>query len=383
MVDFPFRLLMWKLFLLQNLLGGSIVRNSLLIKISIVLTIIVGLIVSNGLETKAATTYSGIVKVSSTSLKEKASSKAKTVGTLKKGSIINVYAKSKSGWAEVYYKKKKAYISTKHLTLSKKISFLMDKTKVYTYENANGATVSLKYSHQKDGWNVWKTRLGTSGDVIERETKYALEGKDGSQVFEQLNYPLYVGKKVTYRNEVTKISSLTKTVKTIAGTYKNCIELQQLESGDTSYFARGVGLVLVKHGKSIELQLAQKKSEKDIKADEKTIKSMVTRNTKNLEIENTNEYLKDISKANHTKTKEALEVIFSNTDLEYEILSLKFLSMTNKEVIIEVKTRVISTYVAPRYTFQNNTHTSIHSIIKENGKYVISESGVTDIEYIN
>ncbi|MDZ5471896.1 SH3 domain-containing protein [Bacillus sp. 31A1R] len=333
--------------------------------------------------TNASTIHSGIVTVKSTSIKATASSKSKTVGSLKKGSIVNVYSKTKSGWSQIYYKNKKAYVYTKHLKATKKISFLMDKTKIYTYEDYKGATVSLKYSQKKDGWNVWKTRDGKKVVLSERETKNALEEKEGSRVLEQLSYPLYVGKKVTYSNETTKITSLTKTVKTPAGTFKNCIEMQQLRSGRTSYFAPGVGLVQMKKGKTIELQLAQKKTEKAIKADEAKIKELIRRNTINTETENMEEYMKDVSKErrNDTQMIAMLEELFKNFDLKYELQDIKFLSMTEKEVIVEVKHKITATYIADGYQYRDNVTTSIHSIIKEDGKFVFNLSGIQDIEY--
>ncbi|WP_075981336.1 SH3 domain-containing protein [Bacillus massilinigeriensis] len=360
-------------------------KNGFWFKILITLALILSFLSPVVTDTEAATTYSGFVKVSSTSIKEKASSKSKTVGTLKKGSIVNVYAKTKSGWSEVYFKNKKAFVATKHLKITKKISFLLDKTKVYTYEDSEGATLSLKYSHAKSGWNVWKTRDGKVVVLTERETKAALEEKEGNQALERLSYPLYVGKKVTYKNETTRITSLTKTVKTTAGTFKNCIELQQLKSGDTSYYAPGVGLVLVKHGKTVELQLAQKKTEKEIIVDEKEIEKLITRNTKNSELENINAYMQDITKSqrNNPAVVAKLKGIFNHYDLKYEIMDIKFLSMTNKEVIIEVKTKINATYVEQGYEYRNNINTALHSIIKEDGKFVIQQSGISDVEYIN
>ncbi|MFB6469413.1 hypothetical protein ACE38V_22010 [Cytobacillus sp. Hz8] len=293
--------------------------------------------------------------------------------------------RTKSGWSEIYFNKKKSYVATKHLKLTKKISFLMDKSQIYTYEVAQDGIISLKYSYQKSGWNVWKTRDGKTEVLSERETNYALEEKEGGQTFEWLNYPLYVGKKVTYSNATTKIISLTKTVKTIAGTFKNCIELQELQSGSTYYFAPGVGLVLVKDGSKIDMQLAQKKSPSQIKADELAITELIKRNTKNTAEENMNEYLKDIVKErrNDSQLIAEMEELFKNVDLNYEIQNIKFISMTDKEVIVEVKTKATATNVAEGYVYSNNISTAVHSIIKQDGKFVFNKSVITDIDYIN
>ncbi|WP_419881670.1 PdaC/SigV domain-containing protein [Peribacillus sp. B-H-3] len=41
--------------------------------------------------------------------------KAKIVGSLSSGATVNVYAKLNSGWSEIFYKNKKAYVSTRYL----------------------------------------------------------------------------------------------------------------------------------------------------------------------------------------------------------------------------------------------------------------------------
>lgn len=79
-----------------------------------------GVVLPNSVTADAATKkYSATVTVKNLNAREKPSSKSKKVGTLKKGTKVTVYSKTKSGWSEIRYKKKKAYVSTKYLKISK------------------------------------------------------------------------------------------------------------------------------------------------------------------------------------------------------------------------------------------------------------------------
>lgn len=261
----------------------------------------------------------------------------------------------------------------------------MDKSKVYVYENAQGGTVSMKYSRKKSGWNIWKNRLDNKDVYSERETKKGIEEKNGSLVATVITYPLYVGKTEDFINDKTKITSLTKTIKTPAGTFKNVVELKALRSGYTYYLAPGVGLILSKKGKKKDLELAVLKSESKVKADEKTIKTLITRNAANAEKEDYDAYMKDVSK--RLRTDESfialMNELFEKYDLKYEVQNIKILSLTNTKAIVEVKQKATATYVVDGYVYRNNITTTMHSIIKEGGKFVFDESYISDIEYLD
>ncbi|WP_228548358.1 SH3 domain-containing protein [Sporosarcina obsidiansis] len=64
-------------------------------------------------KTESATVTTDILNV-----REKPSTSSKKVGTLKKGNKVTVYSKTKDGWTQIQYKKKKAYVSTKYLKFS-------------------------------------------------------------------------------------------------------------------------------------------------------------------------------------------------------------------------------------------------------------------------
>lgn len=59
------------------------------------------------------------VKVDILNVREKASAKSKKVGTLKKGAKVTVYTKTKTGWSEIRFNKKKGYVSTQYLDFTK------------------------------------------------------------------------------------------------------------------------------------------------------------------------------------------------------------------------------------------------------------------------
>lgn len=84
---------------------------------------------------------------------------------------------------------------------------------------------------------------------------------DSDNIFFELPFPLYKGAVKTipvlegspYKEKVT---NMNKTVKTKAGTFKNCIEIQKVGTNLKTYIAKGKGIVLVKNGskKYMELQ---------------------------------------------------------------------------------------------------------------------------------
>lgn len=86
----------------------------------IAFALVLGVLLPNSVAVDAASKkYSATVTVKTLNVREKPSTKSKKVGTLKKGAKVTVYSKTKSGWSEIRYKKKKAYVATKYLKFSK------------------------------------------------------------------------------------------------------------------------------------------------------------------------------------------------------------------------------------------------------------------------
>jgi len=68
---------------------------------------------------------------------------------------------------------------------------------------------------------------------------------DGIIYYLDLKYPLKIKKSLQdpFGEEDLVVTSMSKTVKTRAGTFKNCIEIQGVYSGYKLYFAPNVGFI--------------------------------------------------------------------------------------------------------------------------------------------
>ena len=217
-------------------------------------------------ETEAASTQTAFVNIKSGTLtvRSTGSLKAKKVGSLKKDVRVVVYSKTKSGWSEIRYKSKKAYVSTKYLKFAN--SYLVDKSKVYTYmdmetrekfKNVYAGT----YSSGGWNWDIWKS--GDDRFIVREDRNGLYAGWMESEYFVNIKYPVKVGQ--SWDNGFgepyyLRITSISKTVKTPAGTFKNCIEVTD-QDGYKSYYAKNVGSVkTVYKGKTISqlISLANK-----------------------------------------------------------------------------------------------------------------------------
>jgi hypothetical protein len=357
-----------------------------LLKWILAFVLVLSAILPLGSKVEAATTYSATVNTANLIVREKPSLNAKKVGVLKKGTIVNVYSQTKSGWSEIWYKYKKAYVTTKHLKFSKKISFLRDTSKVYVYKDSKGSTVSYMFAGKSKEWYIWDIIEGSGDPYFEKETKDGLGVVKGNYSYSIISYPLYAGKIDRYANgEKVKFVSLSKTIKTPAGTFKNCVEIKEEKSGFTYYYARGVGLVLKKQGNKINQQLIKTINVKEYrKAQETAIKDLIYRNADHLEKEDYNAYKNDLAKQfrDNPELEAIIVSVFENFDIQYEILDYKLLKLTNNTAIVEVKQKSVATYIADGFTFKDNISTIVHTITKEDGKFVFSLSEVKNVEYL-
>ena len=197
----------------------------------------------------AASSSSATVTANVLNVREKPSSNAKIIGSLKKGTKITVYAKTKSGWTQIHYKTKNAYVFSKYLIFSsKKASYLLDKTKVYTYRTATETYQLIPSGKKYNGWDKWtySPSIGDKQVFIVRENSNGLyTGFIDSEYYIDIKYPIKVGQTwdIGYEDDgKARIISTTKTVKTAAGTFKNCIEVRD-DSGYITYYAKNIGLV--------------------------------------------------------------------------------------------------------------------------------------------
>ncbi|USK58574.1 SH3 domain-containing protein [Peribacillus asahii] len=219
----------------------------------------------NSSTTEAATTKIAHVNIKSGTLNVRsgAGTKYKKVGSLKKDAGVYVYSKTKSGWSEIRYKKKKAYVMTKYLKFAD--SYLRDKSKVYTYRSSDGEKYQELYTGESyDGWDEWVSNEGIY--IMREDTKGLYEGVFDGGYSVQIEYPIKVGKSwaASDNEDTARILSVNKTIKTPAGTFKNVVEVRYKYSDGyfyTAYFTKNVGLIKIvsKNKKYYELVSLKKR----------------------------------------------------------------------------------------------------------------------------
>ncbi|WHY91301.1 SH3 domain-containing protein [Neobacillus cucumis] len=238
-----------------------------LLKLTILLSLLVGIFLPFNIPaqavTKSKSKSTATVTTSILNVREKPSLSAKKLGTLKKGTKVTVYSKTKSKkWSEIRYKSKKAYVYTKYLkfTAGKRASYLLDKNKIYTYTSKEGTyqliPTGKKYNQIWDKWYYSSKASGKQLFIVSENSKGLYTGYIDSEYYIDIKYPAKVGQSwdVGYEGEgKARIISITKTVKTPAGTFKNCIVVKE-DSGYTTYFAKNIGLVkATNNGKTVTI----------------------------------------------------------------------------------------------------------------------------------
>ncbi|MBK3495125.1 SH3 domain-containing protein [Viridibacillus sp. YIM B01967] len=207
-------------------------------------------------QTFAAKTMTATVEVDKLNIRAKTSISATKLGSLTKGTKVTVYKKTASGWSQIIYNKKTAYVSTQYLTFkSKKTSYLPNPEKVYTYDTTSG--IKKHYSTGKtynSEWVYWYTKdsYGNKTTFVMRETKYGLDlGWPESEYTTEIAYPIKNGKKFYGYLETRKIIAVNQTVKTKAGTFKKVVVVQSA-NGYKAYYAPNVGCIkTIKNSKTV------------------------------------------------------------------------------------------------------------------------------------
>lgn len=125
---------------------------------------------------------------------------------------------------------------------AKKVSYLMNTKKGYLYNNYGLAFI------EKDGeYDTWLLSCADGYDNFSyKETKTGLYLYN----IKILAYPIKKNKKWTENGTTYKITSINKTVKVKAGTFKNVVEVKQYSKGSKAYvleyYAPNIGLILAK-----------------------------------------------------------------------------------------------------------------------------------------
>ena len=138
------------------------------------------------------------------------------------------------------------------LALLEKPTYLMDKKKEYTY-SFNGEIYKYTYLGKYEYWDKWGVNDGSQdGSVLlqyeDINGLYTGRVAPEYSIDLDIQYPVKVGKswKIGYEGKgkgegTAKITSLSKTVKTPAGTFNNSIEINQ--NGFIVYYAKNIGMV--------------------------------------------------------------------------------------------------------------------------------------------
>lgn len=123
-------------------------------------------------------------------------------------------------------------------------------------------TVSLVYNKTFGGWRSSNEQVVPPLSYNIRNNMYLVGAPSSDVVYMLFKVPTKKGN--TYKEEDpdgmleqnTKILNISQNVKVKAGTYKNCIVAKEQLSGTTFYFAKNVGLVLIK-SKTVRIELAK------------------------------------------------------------------------------------------------------------------------------
>jgi hypothetical protein len=158
-------------------------------------------------------------------VREKSSTSSKKVGVLKKGTKITASAKQ--------------------------VSYKMDKTKIYTYKDNYGETITYTFGGTKNGWNQWNVSGGST--VLEKEDSKGLYSKVPeitNATSTDLQYPIKVGAKwvslgMDGHKANAQVIGVNKTIKVKAGTFKNVVvlEVDDTEVKEIDYYAPSVGVI--------------------------------------------------------------------------------------------------------------------------------------------
>jgi hypothetical protein len=213
-----------------------------------------------------AATISAVVNTTILNVYEKASSTSKKVGTLKKGTKVIVNTKIKSGWSEIGFKSKKAFVMTKYLTFTENkatVSYLMNTQYDYVYIRVDNIPNTDKFNTYKfvgkktggdskySDCNIWNYN---AGQVCEKETTtgYYLNGKLEIQSNPKVGATWEINIDATdvqFKYTYT-VESVNETVTVPAGTFKNVIKVKIVSNYGTSYhyYAPGVGEIVYNDG---------------------------------------------------------------------------------------------------------------------------------------
>ncbi|MCP3761422.1 SH3 domain-containing protein [Domibacillus sp. A3M-37] len=169
------------------------------------------------------------------------STKAKVIGSLKNNASVSVYSQSKSGWSEIGYEGKRAYVASQYLRM---YSYLMDKTKQYTY-SANGETFTSTYVGKYEGWDEWTSSDTGESYLVYENNKGLYVGWIASEYYAEIVYPIKKDKtwKDAFDPSLTyKITGTDGILTTKAGKFRGVITVKA-STGYINYYAPNTGII--------------------------------------------------------------------------------------------------------------------------------------------
>lgn len=117
-------------------------------------------------------------------------------------------------------------------------------------------------------------------------------------------------------------------------------------------------------------------------AEDKELSEVINRNIEMLQKEDVEGYMKTIDPKSsvYEGTKEILPRLFADFDISYEIKEIAVLEKTDSSASVQVSQ---VTKKIKGGDFRDNEGVMIHTLVKRNGEWKISDSQIKDIKYLD
>src|SRR4051812_5337497 len=106
----------------------------------------------------------------------------------------------------------------------------------------------------------------------------------------------------------------------------------------------------------------------------KKVKQVMEQNVQFLQEENIEGYLSTIVESAREDSAEAMEAFFKNYDIEYELMKFDVVEEKSDKIVVETEQYADATYVAEGQSYKSHIAVAVHTFVKENGSWRISES---------
>lgn len=111
------------------------------------------------------------------------------------------------------------------------------------------------------------------------------------------------------------------------------------------------------------------------------VKMLVEKNLRFSQEEDIEGYLSTIVERARESTKETLPDFFAKFDIEYELINFKVLEEEESKIITEAEQYASATYIEEGESFRDHLAVVVHTFVKEDGKWLISDSVVIDTKF--